>query len=51
MVNLILPPPFTIPLFLKGETDKSYILNTLSLATVIFVFLFAILVLLTSLFT
>ncbi|MFW6138178.1 MAG: AEC family transporter [Spirochaetota bacterium] len=41
----ILPPPFVIPLFARDERhDHSYIYNTLSVGTVVFVLLYVILI-------
>jgi hypothetical protein len=40
---IILPPPFIIPLFISKENTQPYILNTLSLGTVITIILFTLL--------
>ena len=40
---VILPPPFVIPLFISKENTQPYILNTLSLGTIITIILFSIL--------
>lgn len=44
MTMFILPPPFVIPLFLKDsdEAEQTYAVNTLSLATIVTLFAFAI---------
>jgi hypothetical protein len=44
LTMLILPPPFVIPLFMQEatETDRTFVVNTLSLATLITLFAFAL---------
>jgi len=44
LTMLLLPPPFVIPLFMKDatETDRIFVVNTLSLATLITLFAFAL---------
>jgi len=44
LTMLLLPPPFVIPLFMKdaAENDRTYVVNTLSIATLITLFAFAL---------
>jgi len=44
LTMIILPPPFVIPLFIPeaDQPNRTYVVNTLSLATVVTLFAFAI---------
>jgi predicted permease len=44
LTMMVLPPPFVIPLFIQqsAETDRAYVVNTLSLGTVVTLFAFAV---------
>jgi len=44
MTMFILPPPFVIPLFMRtaSEEERTYVVNTLSLATLVTLFAFAL---------
>jgi malate permease and related proteins len=44
MTMIILPPPFVIPLFIPeaDRLNRTFVVNTLSLATVVTLFAFAI---------
>lgn len=44
LTMMVLPPPFVIPLFIRqtAEADRAYVVNTLSLATVVTLIAFAI---------
>lgn len=44
MTMFILPPPFVIPLFMRtaSEDERTYVVNTLSLATLVTLFAFAL---------
>jgi hypothetical protein len=44
MTMFILPPPFVIPLFMRAasEEERTYVVNTLSLATLVTLFAFAL---------
>ena len=44
MTMVVLPPPFVIPLYMQraGQDDRTYVVNTLSLSTLVTLFAFAI---------
>lgn len=44
MTMVVLPPPFVIPLYMQraDQDDRTYVVNTLSLSTLVTLFAFAI---------
>jgi malate permease and related proteins len=44
LTMVVLPPPFVIPLYLQraDQDDRTYVVNTLSLSTLVTLFAFAI---------